>query len=331
MTGELWRLTAVEAANAVRSRKVTSLELVTAGLCRIAAINASVNAVVLALREEAMNEATRADHELARGNIHGPLHGVPITTKINVDQSGLPTDNGVTAYRDNVAHADNPVVAKLRTSGAICIGRTNSPAFALRWTTENALHGRTLTLGRRCTFPAVRAEARRPLLPRGMGALALGNDIAGSIRYPAFCCGVLGLRPTLGRIAAFNATSSSVSISAQLMGVQGPLARTVADLSLAFDAMRGASPVDPRSIDASDAPLPGLPIRIAICPGLGNSAVHPAIKRAVVQVGTRLSSLGYLVDEVDPPHFRETADLWPEIAMPDYVKQLGAVDRSDGR
>jgi len=141
---QLWQLDAVETAALIRHGQVSSREAVKSALDRTRAVNPAVNAVVRLLEEEALAAADAADAARARGELLGPLHGVPVTTKINVDQAGLPTDNGVPELKNFIAPVDGPVAANLKRAGAVIIGRTNSPAFAMRGHTDNALHGPTL-------------------------------------------------------------------------------------------------------------------------------------------------------------------------------------------
>jgi amidase len=138
---ELWRWEATEIARAVRTRQISSREAVSACLNRIEAVNPRVNAVVEVRPEEALNAADAADAAVARGETVGPLHGVPVTIKVNVDQEGYATTNGVVAFRDKIATEDSPPVANWRKAGAVFIGRTNTPAFSHRWFTDNELHG----------------------------------------------------------------------------------------------------------------------------------------------------------------------------------------------
>lgn len=139
----LWRRDAVELAHLIRTRQVSSRDVIDAHLERIEAVNPNLNAIVLTLEAEARAAADAADRALARGDELGPLHGVPVTTKVNTDQAGYPTDNGVVALKDKMAEMDSPTVANLKKAGAIVIGRTNTPAFSMRWLTENDLHGVT--------------------------------------------------------------------------------------------------------------------------------------------------------------------------------------------
>ena len=144
MTDELWRVDATELARLIRLGQVSSREAVQSCLARLQAVNPKINAVVRILEGEALAAADKADEVQARGEALAPLHGVPVTTKVNTDQAGCPTDNGVVAFRDNIATRDAPVVANLKRAGAIVIGRTNTPAFSMRAFADNALHGRTL-------------------------------------------------------------------------------------------------------------------------------------------------------------------------------------------
>jgi amidase len=144
MTDDLWRLDATELARLIRVGRISSREATESCLGRLHAVNPVINAVVRVLEEEALAVADATDEAQARGEILGPLHGVPVTIKVNTDQAGCPTDNGVVAFRDNISAADSPVVANLKRAGAVIIGRTNTPAFSMRIFADNALHGRTL-------------------------------------------------------------------------------------------------------------------------------------------------------------------------------------------
>ncbi|HKU93832.1 MAG TPA: amidase family protein, partial [Vineibacter sp.] len=132
---DLWKLDAAALAELTRSRKVSSREATASVLARLDAVNPVINAVVRPLHEEALAAADAADRAAAEGKPLGPLHGVPVTTKINLDQAGCPTDNGVVAFKDLMATQDNPTIANLRRAGAIIVGRTNAPAFSMRWFT----------------------------------------------------------------------------------------------------------------------------------------------------------------------------------------------------
>jgi len=287
--------------------------------------------VVRPLHESALAEATAADQALARCGPVGALHGVPATIKVNVDMAGSPTDNGVVAFKDALATRDNPVVANLRRAGAIVIGRTNTPTFSMRWFTDNALHGATRNPWDAGRTPGGSSGGAAAATAAGIGAIAHGNDIAGSVRYPAYCCGLVGLRVSYGRVPAFNFTAAAAPrpISAQLMAVQGPLTRRVRDARAALAAMAVPDPHDPRCPDVPlEGPVPKRPIRVAlVADPAGRGGVAPVVADAVRRAGRALEAAGYAVEEIDPPELGAVADLWAAIAMDDAIAalELGAV------
>jgi amidase len=328
---ELWQRDAVELARLIRRGTVSSREATLSCLARLDATNPHLNAVVRQFRDEALDAAGAADAELRRGEPCGPLHGVPITIKVNVDQRGHPTDNAVPAYRDAIASEDNPLVANLRRGGAVIIGRTNTPCYSMRWFTENELHGPTLNPWDATRTPGGSSGGAAAAVAAGIGAIAHGNDIAGSVRYPAFCCGIAGLKPTFGRIPSFNGTATSpATISSQLMAVQGPLARRVGDLRVAFDVMAVPDPRDPRCVVTATPPAPRRPIGVALVANPGGRGVHAAIGNAVKAAGRALAAAGYAVEEIEPPRLVEAADLWAKIAMPDVIAQLDPLIAKNG-
>lgn len=228
--GALWQRDAVELSHLIRTRQVSSREVIDAHLERIEAVNPMLNAVVFSLAAEARSAADAADHAIARGDALGPLHGVPVTTKVNTDQAGCPTDNGAVAFKDKIAEHDSPTVANLKKAGAIVIGRTNTPAFSMRWLTENTLHGPTLNPWNTNHTAGGSSGGAASSVASGMAPIGQGNDIAGSVRYPAYCCGLVGVRSSYGRAPSFNPMAASGrAISSQLMAVQGPLTRSVRD------------------------------------------------------------------------------------------------------
>jgi amidase len=139
LPAELWKWDAVDLAQAIRSGTVSSRDVVASCLQRLDAVNPKINAVVVRLGEQALTDASAADAAVARGDELGPMHGVPVTIKVNVDQKGQATSNGVVAFKDVIATEDSPVVANLKSAGAIIIGRTNTPAFSASWFTDNDL------------------------------------------------------------------------------------------------------------------------------------------------------------------------------------------------
>jgi amidase len=321
MTANIWALDATQTANLIRTKKLSAREAVEAHLARLDAMNPKINAVVRVLREEAIAEAVVADAAVARGDRLGPLHGVPITTKINSDQTGCPTDNGVTMLKDLVAKSDAPQIATLRKAGAIVFGRTNSPAFAMRPTTDNALHGLTLNPWNRDVTCGGSSGGAGASIAAGIGALAQGNDIGGSIRWPAYCNGVVGLRPSIGRVPAHNASAPTPrAFAAQMMSVNGPMTRSVRDTRLALHLMAAGDPRDPVWVPAPlDPPPLAAPISVAVAI---DDTLPPAIKATLRRAAAHLADAGYAIEEVSPPELMRTAELWAEIGLAEIGANL---------
>ena len=313
MSKAIWALDATETARLINTKQLSARDAVEAHLERLSQVNPKLNAVVRVLADEARAEADAADKAVKSGAHLGPLHGVPITTKINSDQTGCPTDNGVIMFKDLMAREDSPQVGSLRRAGAIVIGRTNSPAFAMRLTTDNALHGQTWNPWDKAITCGGSSGGAGAALATGVGALAQGNDIGGSIRWPAYCNGVVGLRPTIGRVPAHNPTATLPrNFAAQLMSVNGPMARSVRDIRLGLTVMSERDARDPVWVPAplEGPPLAHLKAAIAIDKTLPEETIA-AMRRA----GKHLAAAGYAVEEIEPPDLNRVADLWADIGL----------------
>lgn len=305
---ELWRLGAGELAGAIRSKQASSSEVVDSHLRRISQVNPVINAVTVVLAEEAMAAAEAADHATAHGAELPPLHGVPFTVKANIDLLGTPTTAGLKALTGAYPAQDAPQVRRLRNAGAIPIGRTNCPSLAVRWHTDSELWGATLNPWDRSRTPGASSGGEAAALATGMTPLGLGNDGLGSLRWPAQCCGVTALKPTLGRIPHATADPAVVPIGVQLTDVEGPLARRVADLRIAFEIMAGPDWRDPWSVPA---PLrgPGLnkPIHVALVMDPCGQGTARQVQDGLVKAAQALRDAGYVVQEVEPPSISEAA------------------------
>jgi amidase len=324
MTDDLWRLDATELARLIRLGRASSREAIQSCLSRLRVVNPAINAVVHVLEEEALAAADAADRAQAQGQVLGPLHGVPVTTKVNTDQTGCATDNGVVAFRDAIATEDAPVVANLRRAGAVIIGRTNTPAFSMRIFADNALHGRTLNPRDPAVSAGGSSGGAGAAVATGIGPIAHGNDIGGSVRIPALFNGVVGLRVSLGRVPSYNPSQPVARpIGAQLMAVQGPLARSVRDARLALAAMARGDPLDTRWADVPlDGPAVPRPIHVALVAQNPGGFTHPAQAEAVRQAGRHLAAAGYAVDEVAPPDLEEIIETWHRIGSTDVAGAL---------
>ena len=319
MTAPVWQWSAIATAAAIRNGKITAQEAVEAALERMAACNATVNAVTVDLSDEARQAARRADDTVASGTILGPLHGVPVTIKENVDQVGQATTNGVPAFAEVIAKTDSPVVANLRKAGAIIIGRTNTPEFSLRWFTDNPLRGETQNPWKEGITPGGSSGGAAAAVALGIGDIAHGNDLGGSLRYPAYACGLATIRPSFGRIPAYNPTGSEERPpSLQLMSVQGPIAREVRDVRLALAVMAQREARDPWG---EPAPLEGprldAPIKVAVCKTPAGIACHEAVSQAIDAAANSLANAGYSVEAKDPPLMAEIAENWRTLLFTD--------------
>ncbi|MEA2779814.1 MAG: amidase [Rhodospirillaceae bacterium] len=319
LPAELWKWNAVDLARAISLGVVSSREAVAACLDRLTAVNPRINAIVTTLGESALAAADSADAALRAGEALGPLHGVPVTVKDNVDQAGFANVDGIGAFKDRIAREDHPVVANWRKAGAVIIGRSNTPAFSARWDTDNAVYGRSWNPWSRRRTAGGSSGGAAAALACGIGPLAHGNDIGGSIRYPAFCCGVVGLRPTMGRVASFNASAPTERPpTSQMMAVNGLLARRIGDLRLGLEAMSGRDPRDPSWVPAPlEGPPPERPIRVAMVTSAPGLYVHPTIEEAVRKAAAALTDAGYLVEEAVPPSIEDAAALWARLGAAD--------------
>ena len=311
---EIWQMGAAEIAQAVRQGALSATEVTKAHLARIAAVNPAINAIVQPCEAEALATAAQIDAARAQGQTLGPMAGVPVTIKVNVDQAGHATTNGLRLQQGLVAEADSPVVANLRRAGAVIVGRTNTPAFSMRWFTNNQLHGQTLNPRNKGLTPGGSSGGAAAAVAAGLCALGHGTDIAGSIRYPAYACGLHGLRPTVGRIPAYNASGADRFIGAQMMAVSGPIARSMADIRLGLEAMAQPDPRDPWYVST---PLQGAAYerRAAVCFAPDGMPVVPAVQAALATAADALRDAGWRVEEVDCPPMRAAAELNAQLWM----------------
>ncbi len=285
---------------------------------------------------QARAAADRADRAVAAADAPlGPLHGVPVTIKENVDQEGCATTNGVVAFRDLIAPADCPAVANLKSAGAIIIGRTNTPAFSFRIDTVNDLRGRTYNPWSKTHTPGGSSGGAASSVAAGITPLAHGTDIAGSIRFPAYACGIAGIRPSFGRVPSYNPTQAAErSLSSQLMSVQGPLARTVADLRVGLAAMAARDARDPWWVPAPLAgPPPPQPMRVAVVTSaddLAGSKLHPHVSAAIANAARWLADAGYEIVDERTPGFTRAQELWFEMQLPEFREYMLPLIEKEG-
>ena len=325
---DLWRLSATDLAALVKSKKVSATEAATAALARLDAVNPKINAVIDHRPDEVLKQASAIDAAIARSEDVGPLAGVPVTVKVNIDQEGFATTNGLKLQAGAIAKSNSPVIDNLRKAGAVVLGRTNCPAFSYRWFTTNLIHGDTKNPRDPSLTPGGSSGGAGSAVAAGIGHIAHGTDIAGSIRYPAYACGVHGLRPTMGRVAAFNAALPERPIGPQISAVSGPLARTIADVRIALAAMSGKDVRDPWWVPAPLAGPP-MPKRAALCLNPDGLDPVPEVKAAVADAGQRLARAGWTVEEIsNTPPLREAADWQTKLWLGDgFEAQLEMAEK----
>ncbi|MGA7073359.1 amidase family protein [Bradyrhizobium sp.] len=325
---DLWRLSAEQLAGLIRTKKVSAKEAALAALKRLDAVNPAINAVVDHRPDDVLSQAAEIDAAIARGDNVGPLAGVPVTIKANIDQAGYANTNGLKIQANLIARDNSPVVDNLRKAGAVMLGRTNCPAFCYRWFTTNLVHGNTKNPRDPSVTPGGSSGGAGAAVAAGIGHIAHGTDIAGSIRYPAYVNGVHGLRTTTGRIAAFNAALPERTIGPQISAVSGPLARTIADLRISLAAMSAYDARDPWWVPA---PLEGLAVkkRAALCVNPDGLDPVAEVRAAVVDAGKRLERAGWTVEEVTSlPPLKEAAEHQTKLWLGDnYEAQLAAAER----
>jgi amidase len=321
MANELWRKSAHELAALIRGKQVSSREVVTSHLERIDAVNPRVNAITVTLAESALAAADRADKTEASQS-QGAFHGVPFTIKENIDCTGSATTNGLPVFANAMPGADAPVVARMKAAGGIPLARTNLPEMGLRITTDNPLRGRTNNPWDITRTAGGSSGGEGVSLATGMSPIGLGNDIGGSVRNPAYCCGITSLKPTTGRIPLVMSIPGAPQSNAfRLMAVEGALARSVADLNIAYRVLSGWHPQDPYSVPAA---LEGPPVakKVALVTQMPNSTLPAATVAAIHLAGEQLKAEGWQVEEVVPPELARVNEIWARVLLSDVQNML---------
>lgn len=299
---DLTRATATQLAALIRSKEISSSDVVDACLARIAQVNPTLNAVVQLLAETARTQARAADAALSRGEVLGPLHGVPMTIKDSLDTAGVVTTAGTQGRKNFIPNEDATVVKRLKAAGAILLGKTNTPELTWAFETNNPVYGRTNNPWDVKLSPGGSSGGAGAIVAAGGAPFDIGSDTGGSIRVPSHFCGVAGIKPTSGRVPR---TEHVISPEGHLQAFTqlGPIARSVADLSLILTVIAG-----PDWRDASVVPLPltdpantrikGL--RVATHTDNGAKPAHPELARVVKAAATVLEDCGAHVEEQRP-------------------------------
>ncbi len=309
---DLTFLPATVMAQQVRNKKISPVELVNVHLAKIDRLNPKLNAFVHVDPERVRREALNAEASVTNANDLGPMHGVPISIKSSLDVAGLRCEAGTRLRAGNVATHDAPLVTRLRHAGAIVLGVTNTPELLMAWETDNLLHGRTNSPWDLDRTPGGSSGGEAAAIAAGMSAGGVGSDGGGSIRVPAHFSGICGLKPTPGRIPATGHFPPSGGPFA-LLGVVGPMARTVADLRALFEVLQG-----PDDGDTCAAPVPlhwpsddeARKLRIGYFEDDGRTPVTLETRTAIRNAAEALRNAGFQVEPFRPEGLEEARQIW---------------------
>ncbi len=312
---DLWRLGAVTLAQRFRDRTLTPVAVAEACLARLEAVNPQLNAVIARRDDRFLAEARASTARHARGQPLSLLDGVPLTVKDSLFTCDQPTTWGTPALRHYQSPHDELAVARVRAGGALIMGKTNVPEFALEGYTGNPLFGVTGNPWNPKLTPGGSSGGAVAAVASGIGPLAIGQDGGGSIRRPASHAGLVGLKPSLSAVPRQHVFPSLLLD----FEVIGPLARTVADARLLFDVMRGPSPADRSSLAAAQAatqPRRASPLRVLYVERFGDAPLDPQVAGSVGQAVQRLAALGHDIEagplSLDLDFFSEA---WPQIGQ----------------
>ena len=329
---ELWRLSASEIATRTSAGDISAEQATASAVARMEAVNPALNAVIESLADEAAERARDLDLARADGRPLGRLHGVPVTIKVNVDQTGHATTNGVVALKDLIAPANAPIVDNLLAEGAVVIGRTNTPEFSFRADTDNPLYGRTHNPWGDHVSPGGSSGGAGSAVMAGIGALGHGNDIGGSLRFPAAANGAVTVKPGLGRVPAWNPSQTAErGMLAQSMSVQGILAREARDLHVSMPAAIAPDPRDPFHV-----PLPWRgdalegPVKVAFTKDTCGFDLHPEVSAALDAARDALADAGYDIEEIEPPYLQEAGSVGYRTLMGEVRELMGPAIQDQG-
>lgn len=309
---DLTYFAAAEMAEMIRSKRISPRELVRAHVDRVQELNPRLNAIVHLDRERALEQAQAAEQAVMRGEHLGPLHGIPVTIKSSIDVAGWRCEAGSKLRVGYVAQEDAPLVARLKAAGAVILGNTNVPEMLMAYETDNLLYGRTNNPWDLTRTPGGSSGGEAAAIAAGCSVAGVGSDGGGSIRVPAHFSGICGLKPTPGRIPATGHFPPSVGPFA-LLGVVGPIARTVRDLEILLEVMAG-----PEEGDVCSAPVPFRRVsedevrrlRIGYFEDDGVTAVTAETRAAVRAAAKALAQQGLEVEPYRPEGLEHARQLW---------------------
>jgi Asp-tRNA(Asn)/Glu-tRNA(Gln) amidotransferase A subunit family amidase len=296
----------------IRDQVVTATELLEAHLTQIQRWNPKLNAFVCIDETRARAAARAADEAVQAGRPLGPLHGVPLTIKSSIDVAGTPCETGTALRRGYIPSSDAPLVSRLKKAGAVILGNTTTPEFLMAWETHSALYGTTNSPWNLERTPGGSSGGEAAAIAACCSAGGIGSDGGGSIRVPAHFSGICGLKPTPGRVPATGHFPASVGPFA-LIGVVGPMARTIRDVELIFQVIAGPDNGDPNAAPVAFRPIDAKSLRetrIGYFEDDGRTPVTPETRRAVQRSAEVLRDAGFTVEPFRPEGLEEARQLW---------------------
>ena len=313
---------ATELADLITKKETSSKEVVEAHLNRISEVNPYLNAITLTLDESAIEAAEKADNA-SEEDRKRPFHGVPFTIKENIDFKGTPTTHGIPLLAESMPPRNAPIVDRMIKAGAIPMGRTNLPEMGMRLDTDNPLRGRTFNPWNKELTPGGSSGGEAAAIATGMSPFGLGNDIGGSLRNPAYCCGIASLKPSIGRLPFVNSIEPFIDMGiASAFITDGPMARSVKDLRRGLSVMAGRHIEDPQSVDTPlSGSVPEKP-KAALVKDISNFKLPEATIREIEKAGSILSKNGWLVEEVEAPEVERVVEIWGTVLSNGLLEAL---------
>jgi Asp-tRNA(Asn)/Glu-tRNA(Gln) amidotransferase A subunit family amidase len=303
---------ATRLAAEICAKAVSPVEVARVHLDRIERLNPKLNAFVDWQPEVVLAQARHAEKAIMRGDEVGPLHGVPLSIKSSIDVAGHRCESGSRLRAGNIASRDAPLVSRLRAAGAVILGVTNAPEMLMAWETDNLLYGRTNNPWDLTRTAGGSSGGESAAIATGLSAGGVGSDGGGSIREPAHFCGICGLKPTPGRIPSTGHFPKSGGPFA-LLGVVGPMARTIGDVRVLFEVMAGPDDGDPCSAPVALRAIHEQELRrarIGVFEDDGRTPVTPETREAVRQAANMLRGAGFRANDFRPEGLEEARQLW---------------------
>jgi amidase len=319
-------------ARAIQTKQVSALEVVEAHLRRIEAVNPKLNAVVQLPTETTRAQARAADASLARGEIHGPLHGVPMTIKDAFDTTGIISTAGTLGRAGYVPELDAPAVARLRAAGAIVLGKTNLPELSLAFESDNLIYGRTNNPYDLARTPGGSSGGEAAIIAACGSPLGLGTDAGGSLRVPSHFCGIATIKPTRGRVPMTGTFPPAVGAGGALWHA-GPMARRVEDLILALPILSGPDRHDARAVAmplGDPAAVDLRRLRVACYTDNGIMPVTGETADTVTRAARLLAASGMAVDEARPAGIEQSFELFTCLLSADDGAAVGTLLQISG-